>query len=127
MMADEVGRRCRPAMKGGQGKLRDIGRIAEPAVGYDARRPPLPQAGDQDIACRSGMTVAPAVNDQHMAWRTFLDRPALRMQAILEYAEVVDIFARGNIAQRVGRPRHPAGLRIEWHEPTDEGVAQAPF
>src|SRR5262245_40027392 len=60
-----------------------------------------------------------------MAARAFLDAFALRMAAILEHAEVVEVLARRNVAQRIGGADHRRCAGIEPVNALDEGVAKA--
>jgi hypothetical protein len=60
-----------------------------------------------------------------MAARTFLDTLALRMAAVLEHAEMVEVLARRNVAQRIGGPDHGRRVRVEAVDALDEGVAEA--
>jgi hypothetical protein len=43
----------------------------------------------------------------------------------LERAEQVDVFARRDVAQRVGLAHHAWGILIQQKNPLDEHVAQA--
>jgi hypothetical protein len=72
--------------------------------------------------------IAPAVDDEDMAGRAFLDALALRVAAVFEHAEMVEILARRDIAQRIGRAdhvRHVAAL--DAVDAGDESVAEAPL
>src|SRR5262245_5708848 len=60
-----------------------------------------------------------------MAARAFLDALALRMAAILEHAEVVEVLARRNLAQRIGGPDHGRRVRVQAMDALDESVAEA--
>ena len=98
-------------MIGGNGELRDLGRVAEAAIGDDARDAALHQPRDQDGAGRGGARILAAVDHQHRAGRAFLDRLALRMGAVLEDAERVEVLARRDVAQREGLADHVAERR----------------
>ena len=124
VMLDEVGRRRRRRMIGGERQLRDLGRIAEAAVGDDPGCAALPQPRHQDAAGGRGRGIAPAVDDEHVTHRAFLDALALRVAAVLEHAEVID-FLRRDIAHRVGRTDHCRTARIDAMDALDEGVAKA--
>src|SRR5690242_13414760 len=58
-----------------------------------------------------------------MARRAFLDAFALRMRVVLEDLHVIEILARWNIAQRIGRPRHPGMFWVQRMDVADEAVA----
>src|SRR5438477_131087 len=75
----EVGRRAGPLVIGGEAQPRDLGRVAEAAVGHHARDATLHQPRHQDRAGRGRTRVLAAVDDQHGAGRAILDRLALRM------------------------------------------------
>ena len=79
MVADEISRRGGTAVIGGKWKLGYVGRIAETPVGDDAGNAALPQSPDEDIAPRGAALVLAAVDDEHVAGRAFLDRPALEL------------------------------------------------
>ena len=121
----DVGRRRRAVVIGGDGELGDLGRIAEAAVGDHARRAAHHQARHQDRARRCGARVLAAVDDEHGAGRAVLDGLALRMRAILEHADGVEILARRDVAQREGLADHRLGVRIERMHVLDELIAQA--
>jgi hypothetical protein len=55
---------------------------------------------------------------------TFFDGAALRMPGVLEHLHVVEVFAGRDVAQRVGRSRHPAMGRIDWRHIADEAFAK---
>jgi hypothetical protein len=58
-----------------------------------------------------------------MAGRAFFDALALRVAAVLEHAEMIEVFARRNIAQRIRRADHARPAGIETMDAVDEGVA----
>ena len=59
------------------------------------------------------------------AGRNGFHRRALRMGAVGEHVERVDVLARRNVAQRVGRADHRRRIRIERARALHEGIAQA--
>ena len=62
----------------------------------------LHQPRHQDRAGRRGARILAAVHHQHRAGRTILDRLALRMGAVAEHVDLVEILARRHVAQREG-------------------------
>src|SRR5215467_8879414 len=122
---DQVGRRRRRGVIGGKGHARDLGRVAQTAVGDDAGYATLPQPRDQNPAGGGGRRVAAAVDHEDMAGRTFFHPLALGMAAAFEHAQVIEVFPRRNVAQRVGRTDHRRPARIEAMDALDEGVAKA--
>src|SRR5262245_24498826 len=60
-----------------------------------------------------------------MAGRTFFHPLALGMAAAFEHAQVIEVFPRRNVAQRVGRTDHRRPAGIEAMDALDEGVAKA--
>ena len=71
------------------------------------------EARDQDVAAGGRGRVAPRVHHQHLPGRAGLDCLALRMPAALEGAELVEVLARRDVAQRVGLTDHPRRLWIQ--------------
>src|SRR5262249_10691105 len=98
---------------GGKGHAGGRGGVAQAAVGDDAGYAALPQPRDQYPAGGGRRRVAAAVDHEDMAGRTFFHALALRMAAVFEHAEVIEVFPCRNVAQRVGRTDHagPPGLR----------------
>ena len=58
--------------------------------------------------------------------RAFLDALALRVAAVLEHADMVEVLARRDVAHRVGRPDQAGRARIEGLDPGYELVARKP-
>jgi hypothetical protein len=112
-VAMKARRRRRRADVDRHGELGDVGDIPHAAVGDHAPDPALGQAGQQDVAATGGAHVAPAVGHEDGAGRAVFDRAALRV-AIAILARAVQILARRDVAQRVGRTDHDrAGLAVE--------------
>jgi hypothetical protein len=57
--------------------------------------------------------------------RARLDRLALRVAAALERANLVDVLARRDVAQRKRFPNHTRRRTIQEEDPLNEGVAQS--
>ncbi len=126
VMLDQIGRRRRMRMIGREGRCRDLRRVAKAAVGDDAGGTALPQPRQQNVAGRGRGMITPAVDDEDMAGRALLDALALRMVAVFEHAEMVEVLARRDIAQRIGRPDHVRhGAALNAMDAGDEGVAEA--
>jgi hypothetical protein len=125
VMLDQVGRRCRRGVIGGKGHARDLRRVAQAAVGDDAGCAALPQPRDQNPAGGGRRRVAAAVDHEDMSGRTFFHALALGMAAAFEYAQMIEVFPRRNVAQRIGRPDHRRPTGIEAMDALDEGVAKA--
>ena len=106
MMLDQVGRRRAALAIGREGELRDLGRIPQAPVADHAGGAADHHARHQDAAGRRDARVAAAVHHQHAAGRNVLDGLALRVGAVGEHVERVDVLARRNVAQRVGRSDH---------------------
>src|SRR5262249_29781239 len=122
---DQVGGRPRRGVIAGKGHARDLARVAQTAVGDDAGYAALPQPRDQNPAGGGGRRVATAVDHEDMAGWTFFHAPALRVAAAFEHAQVIEVFPRRDVAQRVGRTDHRRPARIEAMDTLDEGVAKA--
>src|SRR5262252_995869 len=60
-----------------------------------------------------------------MAGRAFFHPLALRMAAAFEHAQMIEVFPRRNVAQRVGRADHRRPAGVEAMDALDEGVAKA--
>ena len=103
VVVDQVRRGRWPQMVDGPVHPRDLRRVAEAAVADRARAAPAHQPGQQDAAGRRRARIAAAIDDEHGARGTFLDALALRMAAILEHLQHVQVLARRDVAQRVGR------------------------
>ena len=125
MVLDQVGRGGRRRVIGGKRQPGDIGRVAEAAIGDYSGDAALPQSRHQDAAGRCGGGIAPAVDHEDMPGRALLDALALRVAAVGEHAEMVEVLARRNIAHRIGRPDHARGVRIDRPHALHEGVAEA--
>ena len=105
-MQRQVGRRRRAVVIGRDVELRDLRRIAKAAVGDDAGDAAHHQPRDQDRAGGGRARVLAAVDHQHGAGRALLDGLALRMRAVLEHADRVQVLARRDVAQREGLADH---------------------
>ena len=112
-------------MVGREGKLRDLRAVAEAAVGDDSRDAPLHQPREQDAARGGRRGVAAAVDHEDGAGRAFLDALALRVAAVLEDTEMIEILARRDVAQRVGRADHARARPGSRARSRDEQVAEA--
>ena len=120
----QVGRCSGTMMIGGYGELRDIRRIAKTAVGHYARDPSLHKARDEDRPGGGRARVLPAIDNQHRTRWTLLHRPALRVPAISEHADRIQVLARRDIPQRVRFADHRRGLRIQRMHVLNVLVAQ---
>ena len=105
--------------------MRDRRRVAEAAIGDDARNAALHQPRHQNATGGGGPRILAAVDHHHRAGRAFLDGLALRMGAVEEDADRVEVFARRDVAQRVGGADHVAERGIERPHILDELAAQA--
>ena len=106
-------------------QLGDLGGIAKAAVRDDAGDAPLHQPRHQDRAGRGRAGVLAAVDDHHRAGRALLHRLALRVVAVLEHRDRVQVLARRDVAQREGLAHHVGQAGIQRAHVLDEGVAQA--
>src|SRR6516225_2033357 len=125
VMLDQVGRRRRGGVIGGKGHARDLRRVAQAAVGDEAGCAALPQARDQNPAGGGRRRGAAAVDHEDMAGRAFFHALALRMAAAFEHAQMIEVFPRRNVAQRIGRADHRRPPGVEAMDALDEGVAKA--
>ncbi len=104
---------------------RDRVAVAQAAVGDHAGGAAHFESLEQDAAGRRGAGVLPAIHHQHAARRNHLDPLALRMLGILEYADMVEVLARRNVAQRERLADHVgAGLAHAAHA-LEKDVAKA--
>ena len=83
--------------------------VAEAAVSHHACDAAFHQARHQDRARGGGTRVLAAVHDQHRTGRAILDRLALRMAAVAEYVDLVEVlahavFQHGHFAKNISRP-----------------------
>jgi hypothetical protein len=124
VMADQVRRRGRMGVVGREWEVRDLRRVAKPAIGDDAGAAALPESGEQDAAGRGGRTVLAAVDDEDGARRALLDPLALRVRAVFEDAQMVEILPGRDVAQRIGRADHRRRVRVDAVNALDVGVAE---
>src|SRR6185437_12076728 len=80
----------------------DLRRIAEAAVGVHAGDAAFHQPRHQDRAGRGGARVLAAVHHHYRTGWAVLDRLALRMAAVAEHVELVEVFARRDVTQGEG-------------------------
>ena len=125
LMQGEIGRRARPVMKRREAEPRDLGRVAEAAVGDDAGAAALHQPRHQDRTGRRRARILAAVHHQHRAHGTILDRLALRMRTIAEYLDRVEILPRRHVAQREGLADHGRLIRAQGMHILDHLDAEA--
>src|ERR1700741_2351974 len=84
--------------------------MASFAISWESRKPPSVTTPatprfirrDTRMAPAEAARVLAAVDDHDGAGRAFLDRLALRMGAVLEYRDRVEVLARRDSAQRIG-------------------------
>jgi hypothetical protein len=103
----------------------DRSRIADAAITDQAGDAAHHQTHRKDLARESGACVAAAVDHQHMCFRRDLDCLALRVLRIGEHAHIIDILARGDVAQGESRPNQIARISAEWPHALHECIAQA--
>jgi hypothetical protein len=102
----------------------DIGRVAKAAIGDDAGGAAHLHPRDQDIAGRGGAPVLARVDDHDVSRRDLLDGLALRMRAVFEDAEMIEVLARRDVAQGIGLPDHARRVGIEQPDILQEDVAE---
>jgi hypothetical protein len=107
-----------------QRHLRDRGGVAHAAVGDHAGG-----AADQQAGRRISPAEAARASPRQSITSTlpagaFSDRLALRVLGIGEDADMVEVLAGGDVAQRVGRADHVAPVIAEAPDTLDVGVAQ---
>ncbi len=105
--------------------LSDFGCVPEPTVRNHPGDAPLHHPGHEDRSGGRGARVLPTVDNHDMPGWNFLHAHALRMGRVLEHGERVEIFARWNIAERVGLADHVPRLRRNGPHILDELVLQA--
>ena len=116
LVQGEVGGRAGPLVIGREAQPGDLRRIAEAAVGHHARHAAPHQPRHQDRAGRRRARVLAAVHHQHGAGRTILDRLALRMAAVAEHFQPVQVLARRHVTQGEGRAdQHRLDRRQRMH------------
>src|SRR5215472_10990132 len=111
----------------GDCKFRDLRCVAKPAVGDDAGSATDHQTRDEDAASGCRTRILAAVDHHHRARGAFLDRLALRMSAILEHGNWIEILPRRYVAQREGFTDHVAEISVERVNVLDELIAQSAF
>src|SRR5215468_9041672 len=109
-----VGRDC---------QLRDLRCIAKPSVGDDAGNAANHQTRDEDGTGGCRTRILAAVDHHHRPRGAFLDRLALRMGAILEHRNWIEILPRGYVAQRERLTDHVAEISVERMNVLDELIA----
>lgn len=125
VVLDKISRCRRGGVIGREGELRDLGSVAEAAVGHDARDPALEKPGNEDGARGSRRVVFAAIDYEDMPRGALLHTLALGVATILENLQVVEVLASRNVPERVGRPHHSRGIRIDDADARDERVAEA--
>src|SRR5262245_2408700 len=97
------------------------------AICGESRKPPSVTMPAAQRCQRRVTSIAPvaAVGHENMSGRTFFHPLALGMAAVFEHAEMIEVFPRRNVAQRVGRTDHRRPAGIEAMDALDEGVAKA--
>ena len=107
--------------------------MASCAISGESRKPPsvttpatprIMRRATRIDAGRRRARVLAAVDHHHCTGRTFLDRLALRMFAIVKHRYGIQVLARRDVAQRIRLADHVSGRRIEGAHILDELVSQ---
>ena len=128
VMLREIERRARARAEERQADVADRAAVAHAAVRHHARDAAHFQAHREDRSGRCNRAVAATVLHEHAAGRRAFHRLALRMIGVLEHADVIEVFARRDIAQRERRADEVRRTRRRLDERRDalqEHVAQA--
>src|SRR5262245_54038857 len=112
-------------MIGRHTEVGDVVRIPEAPVGYYTSDAALHQSRHENPARRGRSRILAAVDDEYGARRAFFDRRTLRMLAILEDLNLVEIFACRNVAQRERFADHRQSARIKRMHILNHLVVQA--
>lgn len=128
MMLRQIQRRTRAGTPDRQTQFRDRATVAHRAIRHHAGDAALGQTQRENRTHRRDRALATAVLHQYAARRRRFNGFALRMIRVLKHANVVDILAGRDVAQRERRADHVgrAGCRFdEWRDALQEYVAQA--
>src|SRR5262245_16922522 len=112
-------------MIGRHTEVGDVVRIPEAPVGYYTSDAALHQSRHENPARRGRSRILAAVDDEYGARRAFFNRRTLRMLAILEDLNLVEIFACRNVAQRERFADHRQSARIKRMHILNHLVVQA--
>jgi hypothetical protein len=111
VVLDQVERRAAARAIDREVHLRDRAAVAHWAVGDESCRAAFLQPRRQDLPAGRDARLAAAIEHEHGSGRRTLDRLALRMIRVFECAQLVEVFARRDIAHRERRSDEVAARR----------------